>query len=89
MIMKVTIFLIASYDTRGASIFGVVQSFFEHHYIPLSNIIACLTDGAPLMIGWYHGFIALLKKAVPNVFYIHCVIHRQHVVANKLSDQLN
>ena len=76
-------------DTRGESIFEVVQSFFEHHNIPLSNIIACSTDGAPSMIGCYRGFIALLKKAVPSVFSIHCVIHRQHLVAKKLSDQLN
>ena len=76
-------------DTRGESIFEVVQSFFEHHNIPLSNIIACSTDGAPSMIGCYRGFIALLKKAVPSVFFIHCVIHRQHLVAKKLSDQLN
>ena len=76
-------------DTKGESIFEVVQSFFEHHKIPLSNIIACSTDGAPSMIGCYRGFIALLKKAVPNVFSIHCVIHRQHLVAKKLSDQLN
>ena len=41
------------------------------------------------MIGCYRGFIGLLKKAVPNVFSIHCVIHCQHLVAKKLSDQLN
>ena len=76
-------------DTRGESIFEVVQSFFEHHRIPLSNIIACSTDCAPTMIGCYRGLISLLKKAVPNVFSIHCVIHRQHFVAKKLSDQLN
>ena len=76
-------------DTRGESIFEVVQSFFEHHNIALSNIIACSTDGAPSMIDCYRGLIALLKKAVPSVFSIHCVIHRQHLVAKKLSDQLN
>ena len=47
------------------------------------------THGAPLMIGCYRGFIALLKKAFHSVFSIHCVIHCQHLVAKKLSDQLN
>ena len=32
-------------DTKGESIFEVTQSYFEHHNIPLSNIIACSTDG--------------------------------------------
>ena len=41
------------------------------------------------MIGCYRGFVGLLKKAVPNVFSIHCVIRRQHLVAKKLSHQLN
>ena len=76
-------------DTRGVSIFEVVRSFFDYHNIPLSNIIPCSTDGAPSMIGCYRGCIALLKKAVPNVFTIHCVIHRQHLVAKNLSEKLN
>ena len=37
-------------DTRGVSIFEVVRSFFDYHNIPLSNIIACSTDGAPSMV---------------------------------------
>jgi hypothetical protein len=32
--------------------------------------------------------LLICKKAVPNVFTIHCVIHRQHLVAKNLSDQL-
>ncbi|XP_076322021.1 zinc finger BED domain-containing protein 5-like [Tachypleus tridentatus] len=57
--------------------------------IPLKNIIACATDGAPSMTGRYKGFIAHLKKAVPEVFCIHYVIHRQHLVAKKMSARLH
>ncbi|XP_068204554.1 SCAN domain-containing protein 3-like [Palaemon carinicauda] len=39
--------------------------------------------------GRYKGFIAHLKKAVPEVFCIYCVIHRQHLVAKKLSARLH
>lgn len=41
------------------------------------------------MTGRYKGFSAHLKKAVPEVFCIHCVIHRQHLVAKKLSGRLH
>jgi hypothetical protein len=41
------------------------------------------------MVGRYNGFVAYLKKAVPNVFTIHCVMHLQHLVAKKLSDRLH
>ncbi|XP_026532395.1 SCAN domain-containing protein 3-like [Notechis scutatus] len=76
-------------DTKGESIFHVVEQFFKDKEIPLTNILACATDGAPSMTGRYCGYVAYLKKAVPNVFTIHCVIHRQHLVAKNLSDRLN
>ena len=53
-------------DTRGESIFGVVKQFFEEKSIPLRNIVACATDGAPSMIGRHRGFIAHLKRVVSN-----------------------
>ena len=76
-------------DTKGESIFRVVEQFFKDKEIPLTNILSCATDGAPSMTGRYRGFVAYLKKAVPNVFTIHCVIHRQHLVAKNLSDRLH
>lgn len=76
-------------DTKGESIFHSVDQFFKDKEIPLTNILVCATDGAPPMTGRYRGCIAYLKKAVPNVCTIHCVIHRQHLVAKTLSDQLH
>ncbi|KAL4089195.1 hypothetical protein QTP88_024256 [Uroleucon formosanum] len=56
--------------------------------IPITNCIACATDGAPAMIGRQRGFIAHLKNAVPGILTVHCVIHRQHLVSKNLSDEL-
>ncbi|KRZ07816.1 Protein ZBED8 [Trichinella zimbabwensis] len=33
------------------------------------------------MVSCHRGFIAYLKKSVPDVLAVHCVIHRQHLVA--------
>ena len=41
------------------------------------------------MIGRHRSFIAHLKRAVPNVFCIHCVIHRQHSIAKHLTANLH
>ncbi|KAF2347657.1 hypothetical protein FHG87_021587, partial [Trinorchestia longiramus] len=60
--------------------------FFKERDIPTENIIACATDGAPALTGKYKGFLSHLKKAVPGVFTIHCIIHRQHLVAKNLSN---
>ena len=76
-------------DTRGVSIFNVVNQFFKDKNIPMNNIVACATDGAPALTGKYKGFLACLKKAAPCVFTVHCVIHRQHLVARNLSEQLH
>lgn len=76
-------------DTKGHSIFQTVEEFFKQKDIPIRNVVACATDGAASMIGRHRGFIAFLKKAVPNVVTIHCIIHRQHLVAKHLTPSLN
>ncbi|XP_068238496.1 SCAN domain-containing protein 3-like [Palaemon carinicauda] len=76
-------------DTKGETIFNEVVTYFQQNNIPLKNIIAFATDDAPSMTGRYKGFIVHSKKALPEVFCIHCVLHRQHLVAKKLSAHLH
>ncbi|GBP89280.1 SCAN domain-containing protein 3 [Eumeta japonica] len=76
-------------DTKGESIFNVLSNFFTEKSIPFTNIISVATDGVPAMVGRYHGFISHLKRIIPGLTAIHCVIHRQHLVAKHLSDRLN
>ncbi|KAG8234482.1 hypothetical protein J437_LFUL014602 [Ladona fulva] len=76
-------------DTKGESIFHALDEFFKEKEIPLSNIISVATDGAPAMVGRYRGFLAYLKKEVPNAFTVHSIIHRQHLVAKNLSARLH
>ena len=76
-------------DRKGLSIFTAVKSYLEKNDIPMHNIVACATDGAPSMMGRYRGFVAFLKEEVPNALYIHCVIHRQHLVGKHLSPRLH
>ena len=52
-------------------------------------MISCATDGAPSMIGRYKGLVARIKNKVPNLFAIHCVIHRQHLCAKNISGRLS
>lgn len=76
-------------DTKGKSIFHVLKDYFMDKAIPLSNIISVATDGAPAMVGCYRGFISFLKENVPGVLAVHCVIHRQHLVAKNLNVRLH
>ncbi|KFD45546.1 hypothetical protein M513_13573 [Trichuris suis] len=76
-------------DTKGLTIFGEIQNYFNENNIPFQNVIACASDGAASMVGRYRGFIAHLKRVLPSVFTIHCVIHREHLVTKKLGSRLN
>ncbi|XP_076030851.1 zinc finger MYM-type protein 6-like [Oratosquilla oratoria] len=77
-------------DTKGESIFKKLEVYFEENNIPLKNIVTCVTDGAATaMIRRYRGFSAYLKKAVLNIVYVHCVVHRQHLVAKNLAGRLH
>ena len=75
-------------DTKGLTIFQTLSDYFRNKSIPLTKIIACATDGAPAMVGRYRGFASLLKEKIPNLFTVHCVLHRQHLVAKRLSPRL-
>ncbi|XP_071394012.1 zinc finger BED domain-containing protein 5-like [Centroberyx affinis] len=57
--------------------------------IPITNILACATDGAPSMVGRYRGFTALLKEQVLHVLTVHCVLHRHNLVAKSKSPPLH
>ena len=67
----------------------MVDQFFKPKKIRLQNLIGCATDGGPALTGRHKGFFVFLKKAIPNILTMHCVIHRQHLVAKNLSDRLN
>ena len=47
------------------------------------------TDDAPAMTGRYRGFVSLLKGKVSSVRTIHCVLHRNHIVAKDLCSELH
>uniref|UniRef100_A0A3Q3B2L2 DUF4371 domain-containing protein n=1 Tax=Kryptolebias marmoratus TaxID=37003 RepID=A0A3Q3B2L2_KRYMA len=79
----------ASSNTKGQTIFDGLNSYLQEKSIPITNILACATDGAPSMVGRYRGFTALLKEQVPNILTVHCVLHRHNLVAKCKSPALH
>ena len=76
-------------DTRGESIFKILEGFLCEKQIPMANILSAAVDGAPAMFGRYRGILSYPKRQIPNLLTIHCVIHRQHLVARNLSSSLH
>lgn len=73
-------------DTKRETIFEDVRNYFSEKNIPLENIMDCVTDGAAEMSGRHRGFIAHFQNAVPEVFCMHLLIHRQHLLRGRLHD---
>ena len=74
---------------KGLTVYEEINNYFELKSIPLENLVAIATYGAPSMIGKSSGVVSRLKKDNPSLFSIHCVVHRQHFVAKELSVKLN
>ncbi|CAI9717447.1 domain-containing 3-like [Octopus vulgaris] len=73
-----------SETTNGENIFNEVMQYFNDKNIPLTNLINIASDGAAAMTGKVKGFVSRMKSVAPHIFYIHCIIHRQHLVAKNI-----
>ncbi|GFX03674.1 SCAN domain-containing protein 3 [Trichonephila clavipes] len=74
-------------DERGQDF---VCSIREHvNDVPMKNITSCAADGAANMMGKKNGCLKLMKDANPEMILVHCVIHRQNLVAKNISPILN
>ena len=74
-------------DTTASSIFAKVGNYFSDHEVIWSKCKAVSTDGARAMIGVHNGVVALIKQVAPEVVNIHCIIHREALIAKKLVNQ--
>ena len=69
--------------TKGRDIFEAVLACFGEYELDLARLISVTTDGAPAMVGKHNGLIGLMKSDpnFPEFFPLHCIIHREHLVA--------
>ncbi|KRY68754.1 Zinc finger BED domain-containing protein 5 [Trichinella pseudospiralis] len=51
-------------DAKGETSFRSLEDYLKEHNVPLRNITAVATDGAPAIVGRYRGFATLLKETV-------------------------
>ena len=76
-------------DATGLSIFEATKSRFDENQMPFGNLVSWASDGAPSMLGKQNGFIAHTKKLRPSILAVHCVVHRHHLAAKKMSFDLH
>ena len=80
--------------TRGIDVLNLFKEKFCKINLNLSNLVSVCTDGAPSMIRKHEGFVALLRRELPNpdtLMSFYCILHQQNLCAKSalLSDTLN
>ena len=80
--------------TRGIDVLNLFKEKFCKINLKLSNLVSVFIDGALSMIGTHEGFVALLRRELPNpdsLISFHCILHQQNLCAKSvfLSDTLN
>ena len=74
-------------QTTGNDIFIKVDTFFKGVGFGWDN---CTTDGAAAMTGKNIGFQSKVKSATnTSITFTHCMIHREALVAKKMSTDLH
>lgn len=73
----------------GERLFQILNDYFIEKGLPWENCIAICTDGAGAMAGKYIGLQSRIQSDYPWCFWTHCVLHRENLVAKKMSSELN
>jgi len=73
--------------TRGEDIYNVLKEFIISENIPLKKLVSITTDGAPSMVGYERGCLALFKRDndFPDFLSYHCIIHQQSLCGKMLN----
>ncbi|GFQ86541.1 SCAN domain-containing protein 3 [Trichonephila clavata] len=75
--------------TTSKDIFNKLKTFSDSNNIPMKNITSCASDGIPIMMGKENGYLKLMKEENSNMLLVHCVIHRENLVAKYISPVVN
>ena len=75
--------------TTGECIFNVINSVFDENDLQWEKCCSICTDGAASMTGRYSGFLTRAKQKHSKIHTTHCIIHREHLAAKTLSEELH
>ncbi|KAL2083740.1 hypothetical protein ACEWY4_021513 [Coilia grayii] len=67
----------------------MLNDFFIEHDISWPKCVAMCTDGARAMVGLKSGLHVLIKDVAPNVMWMHCMLHRENLVAKDMNAELS
>ena len=75
--------------TTGLNIFNVLNDFFSQSQLSWERCVGICTDSAVSITGQHSGTVARITEKVPNILQMHCMIHREVLVAKRLAQSLS
>ena len=75
-------------NCRGIDLFNIIDNFISTNNLDWENCISICTDGARAMFGSRSGLRSLIQERAPMAKWVHCMIHREALVARELSPEL-
>ena len=73
---------------RGIDLFNIIDNFISTNNLDWGKCISICTDGAKAISGSRSGLRSLIREHAPMAKWMHCMIHREALVAHKLSPEL-
>ena len=72
--------------THGIDVKEAMMAAIEKANVPIANLTAIITDGAPAMIEPVNGLMELCKadQTFPKFWSFHCIIHREQFASKSL-----
>ena len=61
--------------TTGQEYFDLILKLFKEYGIPITNLMAIITDGHSAMKGKNIGLVAKLREILPEIFDLTCICH--------------
>ena len=76
--------------TTSSEIFRLLDEYLKNHSLDWKSCIGLCTDGAANMTGRLSGVKTRIQAVAGDGFiFTHCVIHREHLAAKKMSPSLH
>ena len=73
--------------TTGKCIFTKLENFFNLEKLEWKHCVAVTTDGAAAMVGKHKGLISFIKQKNPDCQFLHCMLHREALVAKRMTSK--
>ena len=70
-------------DTTALSVFSKLANYFSEQEAMWSKCKSVSIDGARVIVGVCSCVVALIKQVAPEVVSVHCILHREALVAKK------